>query len=128
MKITITRAEGPAHLCGKPIAATTFAEANRALWQMSTTAPTQGYDKCDFKIVAEEAELEYDGRYDLEHFSAEAPNLQQHCVSFLRFMGGARKPDGMREDQYRAFVERQTPDAGRRQEFLTVADWLEKQP
>jgi hypothetical protein len=128
MKITITRAEGPSHLCGKPYEASSFEEAQRILWNMSTTGPRIGYDKCDFKIEDAAIGLEYDGRYDLVHFSIEPPDLKSHCTGFLRFMGGAGKPLSMSEDTYQRFLNRRVPGLARRQEYLDVADWLEQQP
>jgi hypothetical protein len=128
MKITLTRAEGPSYQCGKPETADTFARANQILWRWSTTAPREGYDKCDFLIEDAEADFRYQGRYDLQNFTVQAPDLQKHCVGFLRFMGGAAKPLSMREEAYQAYIRRATPDDAERADHLKVADWLEQQP
>lgn len=128
MKITITRAEGPSHLCGKPQTATSFGEAQKVLWNMSTTAPRLGYDKCDFQIDDAEADFTYRGRYDLQHFSVAPPDLKSHAVGYLRFMGGAAKPMSMREEAYQAYVRRMIPEDAERKGYLDAADWLEQQP
>jgi hypothetical protein len=86
--ITITRAEGLASECDKPETATSWAHANAILFKWSRTAPrTGGYDKCDFKIVFDDGR-EYEGRYDLQHFSVEHPNLSRHVKSFVSFLAG----------------------------------------
>lgn len=129
MLITITRVEGPTHLCGKPETFETFERANSRLFSMSIYAPKDGgYHKCDFKIEAPEFDLEYSGRYDLKHFTVEAPNLKSHIVGFLRFMGGTGKPHSMSQERYDAFLKRENATPERLQEYLDTADWLEKQP
>ena len=54
-QITITRAEGPAHLCGKPRTFDSFDAASRWLRTCSDTFPrTGGYDKHDLVAIFED--------------------------------------------------------------------------
>jgi hypothetical protein len=84
-RIVIVRAEGLAELCDKPQECRDWFDANVKLRLNSTTAPTGGgYDKHDFTVTFEDG-LEYEGRYDLKHWSVERPDLAKHVRSFLRW-------------------------------------------
>jgi hypothetical protein len=86
--IAITRAEGLISECDKPETATTWPAANAILRRWSETAPkTGGYDKCDFDVVFEDGQI-YSGRYDLQHWSIEAPDLAKHVRSFISYLSG----------------------------------------
>lgn len=86
MIITITRVEGPTEQCGKAFNLLTFTQANALLRCWALSAPTSGYDKCDFKIANEETgDVFYSGRYDLKHWTIETANLQQHIIATLEY-------------------------------------------
>jgi len=114
-KITITRAEGPTALCGKP---RTFegpdcwGEARRWLFSQSTTFPKHGgYDKHDFSVTFADGYV-YEGRLDCKHPvcgpSADL-NVGTHMRDFLRFYAGERCPAHMTPERYTGFLARQ-PD------------------
>jgi len=86
--IRLERAEGLIAECNKPVTVSSWAHANAVLFNWSRTAPkTGGYDKCDFKVVFEDG-TEYEGRYDLVHYTCEHPNLARHVRSFVRYLAG----------------------------------------
>ncbi|WP_028449736.1 hypothetical protein [Chitinibacter tainanensis] len=92
MKITLIRAEGQGAPT-KPAEFNTFGHADELLSSWSRTAPEHGgYDKCDFKIVHEQAgftEAEpYVGRYDLKNWRVHKPNLKAHVLDWLGFCSG----------------------------------------
>ena len=89
IEITIYKAEG--HCSGQKFQGTTFAEANQQLSIWALSAPTMGYDKCDFKVVWSDDTI-YKGRYDLKHHNIEKPNLQDHIKSFCNYMVN-KEPD-----------------------------------
>jgi hypothetical protein len=89
-KITITRAEGPANLCGKPETFASFDEATRWLYRQSSTFPeTGGYDKHDFTIVWED-ERTYTGRLDCTRAGHRDNDLdlRAHVIQHASFYGG----------------------------------------
>ena len=65
--IVLTRLEGGKFDCDQPIVVKSWAAADRQLRVWSSTAPRQGYDKCSFQILFNDASGEYTGRYDLKH-------------------------------------------------------------
>lgn len=98
--ITITRAEGPSHLCDRPLTVTSWALANAVLMGNSATAPEKGgYDKHDFKVVFEDGQ-EYSGRYDLVHHRVELPRLDRHVLDFCGFMAGWKKPAHLSDEAW----------------------------
>src|SRR5450830_144888 len=101
--ITITRADGPTHLCGKPHTCNSFDEANQLLRSWSNTV-SSGYDKCDFTVFDDtygyNDPIDYRGRYDLRSWKDEVPNLKDHILQHLSFYSGHRKPDRMTQGAY----------------------------
>ncbi len=86
VKITVTRAEGPTHLCGIVRTVCTFPEADTILFWNSRTAPESGgYDKHDFKIEFEDGAI-YEGRYDLKHTSKDSCSLNTHIRGHLEYL------------------------------------------
>lgn len=84
ISITVTRLEGPTHLCDIPHTRESFAEAKTLLESWRVWAPPygQGYDKCRFVI---EGDLEYTGRYDLNR---DRPiTLKSQVVNFIKENG-----------------------------------------
>lgn len=114
-EITITRAEGPHALCGKPRMFTgpaCWQKASAWLRGQSHTFPaTGGYDKHDLKIVFADGEV-YEGRLDCKSSQCEDPDLDvaAHVYRFLAFMAGKWRPPHMTPEQYNAFLARQTDD------------------
>ena len=108
-EISITRAEGRISECGK---VHTFVEGEADIWKRanallirwSKTAPTVGYDKCDFTITYQDGET-YSGRYDLKHYSREIPNLGRHIYDNVRYMAGLWKPSWMSEELYKSAMQ-----------------------
>ena len=84
-QITLTRMEGPTAECDKPVTVPTFARADWQLGKWSHSVPHRGYDKVRFTIEwpPESGLATYSGRYDLEHWQRQMPNLElhveQHC-------------------------------------------------
>lgn len=112
--ITITRAEGFVDECDKPETATSWLAANAILRRWSETAPkTGGYDKCDFVIVFEDGE-EYKGRYDLQHWTVETPDIAKHVRSTISYLSGKPpvwlKAPG-KENYLRHYMEKVAGDA-----------------
>lgn len=101
MLITLRRSEGPNSVAGTTHSCNTFAEADKVLREWSATAPREsGYDKCDFVVVDEPANIDYAGCYRLAHWSREQPDLKRHILRFLS-LGGA-------PTQYvQAYIDRQ---------------------
>jgi hypothetical protein len=102
MLITITRVEGPTHLCGKTVKANNFAHASAILAGWSWSAPEKGaYDKCDFAITDPDNGVEeYRGRFDLKHWRIDMPDLKAHVLGHLAFISGNGKPRHLNELQY----------------------------
>lgn len=100
-KITITRAEGniDTDFVGKPFLTQDWSVADDILIMLSKTAPSEGYDKTDFKIVFED-DFSYTGTFDLVHYSVKRPSLFDHVRGHLEFYAGVRKPCWMDEEQY----------------------------
>jgi hypothetical protein len=104
-KIVIIRAEGKIELCGIEQLAKSWKQADEILLEMSETAPKDGgYDKTDFYIEFVDGQ-EYEGRYDLKHFTDEIPNLYNHVVDHVSFYTGLRQPHWMEEYQYQALMK-----------------------
>jgi len=91
-RITITRGEGPTHLCGIPHTASTWREAGDILKRMAASAPAEGgYDKTDFEIVFSNGER-YSGRYDLKRHDEIYGDLYRHVVRYCEYYAGRRRP------------------------------------
>jgi hypothetical protein len=106
--ITINRAEGLIEECGKPVTVATFAEAQAVLIKWGQTAPKGGgYDKVDFSVVWEDGE-HYKGRYDMVYggMESDGATLASHISDYLTFLTGSRKPDHMKEQDYRNCIAR----------------------
>ena len=90
-RIELTRAEGPAALCGKRQEFLTYSAANWQLLRNSRTAPTGGaYDKHDFRVTFADG-AEYSGRFDCHHteyYGATGPRLQEHIRGYLEWLTG----------------------------------------
>lgn len=83
--IVVTRAEGPALLCDRPMTAYDYAMTNHMILAPGQkTAPKNGgYDKHDFVVTFADG-LVYEGRYDL---SAEgAPSLEKHIADHMAYL------------------------------------------
>lgn len=93
-QITLTRLEGPTAECDKPVTVPSFWQADMQLcrWAhtMSPASRKGGYDKVRFTIEwpPESGLGTYSGRYDLEHWQRQMPNLElwvdQHCKWVIR--------------------------------------------
>lgn len=87
LKITLIRAEGPTAECGIFFDAASFFDADLKLKSWSWSAPKAGgYDKCDFWIVDAATGVNYEGRYDLKHWSVELPDLKAGVVRYLEYV------------------------------------------
>jgi len=112
IKITITRAEGPTALCGKPTAFEgpgCWEASRRWLFRQSTTYPAQGgYDKHDFSVTFADGYV-YEGRLDCKHHTCDGAdlNVAAHVRGFLRCYAGDRRPFHMTPERYEAFLARQ---------------------
>lgn len=96
VKIELRRAEGSSKDCGKWYEFSTWEGANKKLSEWSNTAPEDGgYDICDFKLTFDDDD-EYEGSYDLKHWSCDQSNeggkisLAHHVKGFLKFVSGER--------------------------------------
>lgn len=121
--IEIIRAEGPTKLCGKVQTATSWAEADAILHKNSTTAPNcGGYDKHDFKVTFADGTT-YSGRYDLQHWKVERPDLAGHVRSFIRYLAG-QPPAWMtgREDVLASYRKDREANA---EQVAEAKHWLE---
>jgi hypothetical protein len=99
--ITITRAEGRSHECGKTVTVTSWASAKAILFSWSMTAPRDlGYHKCDFVVTWADGET-HEGRYDLKHYTCESPNLARHVAWFYSCYGLRRIPPHYDNDKDR---------------------------
>lgn len=109
LKITVTRVEGPSKDCRKPIVCDSFDAANVVLRKWSETVGEDvGYDKCDFSIFDDtldpKSPIEYNGRYDLYHWSKEFPDLKSHVLENLEFISGRAEPTKMTLEQYESCI------------------------
>lgn len=107
--VSITRAEGPSHLCGKelvcrsemrppmlpsdngkPWRCSALIVAGGHLFHWGSNAPTQGngYDKCDFNVEWTNG-LQYGGRFDLQRGGTDdGENFGDSLRGRLRFYSG----------------------------------------
>lgn len=119
--IKIERVEGYASECVTR-EVKTYDEANSMLRAWSHSAPKDGaYNKCDFWVVFEDG-YEYSGRYDLQHWSVERPDLAGHMRSFVRYLAG-NPPAWMDETQQNRFYKDRAENA---KETAEAQEWLEK--
>jgi hypothetical protein len=92
--VTITRAEGPTNLCGKPMTFPSTASASRYLRGQSSTfpGPGQGYDKHDFSATFRNGDT-YRGRLDCRSRNAPDNDLDvaHHMRAFTRFQKTGRR-------------------------------------
>jgi hypothetical protein len=91
VKITITRAEGPSVLCGRPtefVGHDCWLQANDWLEAMSPTFPASGgYDKHDFTVEWADGEV-FTGRLDCKSATCEGADLDvaAHVFEFFAFL------------------------------------------
>lgn len=113
-QITVTRAEGPTSLCGKP---RTFdgpgcwTAAREWLFRQSPGFPAYGgYDKHEFSVTFADGYI-YEGRLDCKHPTCSDPdlNVAGHVRSFLLHYAGERCPVHTTPERYEAFLARR-PD------------------
>lgn len=84
--ITLTRAEGLEHECGKPVTVSTWDAASATLSGWAWTAPKDGgYDKCLFTVEWANGET-YQGRFDLEYRHVMDARLEHQIGRFLRYV------------------------------------------
>lgn len=90
--VILDRAEGPATLCGKPVAVHTVKQADAILRTWAATAPAPGaYDKVDFVLVFQDGQT-YAGRYDLTRADRFNANLAAHVRRFLEGLHRCANP------------------------------------
>lgn len=84
--ITLTRAEGNADECGKPVTVSTWDAASATLSGWAWTAPKDGgYDKCLFTVEWANGET-YQGRFDLEYRHVMGAHVEDQIGRFLRYV------------------------------------------
>lgn len=95
-EIILTRAEGLAEECDRPVRVSRWEDAAHELARMARSAPKPGggYDKTDFLVVWEDGET-YEGRYDLQRDGESGSawrgfDLARRVRDFLAFL--AHKP------------------------------------
>lgn len=124
-EITITRAEGPTRLVGKPVVARNYLEADIELRRIAQTAPDCGaYDKTDFRIVFEDG-MVYEGRFDAQRqHTTKHDLLRAHVRSFQEFEAGLHRPRHLTEEQWTGVCRNNESDgsAARAREFLAKYD------
>lgn len=103
-RITLIRAEGPNHQCGKELTASGWDGANVLLRDMSNTAPKDGGDKVDFRIEFADGFV-CPGTYSLKHWEKELPDMQARLRGIADFYAGKRRPADWSEEQYRKHME-----------------------
>jgi len=110
--ITITRAEGPTHLCKTRVfAGLDCWEKSRAFMRanLDTFPASGGYDKHDFTVVFGDGET-YEGRLDAKA-NGEDCDVQAHVRDYVRFLAGLAKPAHMTDAQYAAYVTEDKDEA-----------------
>lgn len=90
-RIFIQRVEGPTELTRIKHTAFSWEEARNILKNMGLTAPAEGYDKVDFKILFTNGDV-YNGRYDLQQNDEFGGSLFAHVRSFCEFYAGLCYP------------------------------------
>lgn len=84
--ITLARAEGLEHECGKPVTVSTWDAASATLSGWAWSAPKDGgYDKCLFKVEWANGET-YQGRFDLQYRHVMGAHVEDQIASFLRYV------------------------------------------
>lgn len=101
--LELVRAEGPTAECGRAKIDSTglqaMQDAQTQLRRWADTAPAKGgYDKCDFHVEFADGS-EYDGRYDLKHWSLENVDLPGHMRSFLEYYSGRHCPAWLKAER-----------------------------
>lgn len=101
--LKLVRAEGPSAECGPAKISTTglqaMQDAQTQLRRWADTAPAKGgYDKCDFDLEFEDGS-QYDGRYDLKHWSLENVDLPGHMRGFLEYYSGRHCPAWLKAER-----------------------------
>jgi hypothetical protein len=75
---TLAEIEAPKVITAETATGSIWEAANRTLMDWSQTAPADGgYDKCEFTVEYMNGQ-EYQGRYNLKHWTVEVPNLGRH--------------------------------------------------
>lgn len=109
--ITITRIEGPLHLCDKPKTFRNYNAAHSWLLSYSHTFPkTGGYNKHDFSITFEDESV-YSGRLDCKHLSCKDNDLdiQEHIRSMAEWHSGQAKDPWCGAEKYKEFMAQEDP-------------------
>jgi len=104
--ITITRAEGPNRLCGKPHVFDSYAAASTWLLSQSNTFPASGgYDKHDFTVIFEDGET-YSGRLDCKAYSCPDNDLDvyKHMLDLARWMSGREMFPHCGQERYKELI------------------------
>ena len=110
--ITITRAEGPANLCGKTrmfAGLDCWAQATASMQAHSHTypAPGGGYDKHDFAVVFADGET-YEGRLDAQGDGTDC-DVQAHVRAGVTYMANRARSE---QDRVEAAAFLATHDIG----------------
>ena len=118
--IAITRAEGPARLC-RTRTFKTWKNASAALLAAAHTYPTGGcYDKHDLVITFADGET-YNGRLDCTADGSDC-DVAAHVLEYVEFLAGARKPDHVTAEQYKAMLREDLGRAAEALAFLATYD------
>lgn len=109
-KISITRAEGPVESTPETVEADSFKRIDIQLFEWSKTAPKGGaYDKCDFTVTFEDG-TEYNGRYDLKHFTetqdeGSVINLAKRIRDHLKVTSLVERPSHFSDDEWKRYKD-----------------------
>ena len=118
VRVTVTRAEGPAALC-KTRWFGSFANATAALLKGAHTYPkTGGYDKHDLEVRFADGEI-YKGRLDCKADGSDC-DVARHVREALEFYAGARKPAHMTDEQYSVYLRREPAEVAEALAFLAT--------
>ena len=103
--IWLRRAEGRSAQC-YGLDVQTWTDSDYVLRGWAVTAPKEmGYDKVDFLVTWEDGET-YEGRFDMKYeHKLEENLLGRQITDVLMFYAGENKPDYMKEQAYREYVE-----------------------
>lgn len=99
--ISITRAEGPSHLCGIQHSVECFSRANSILSSWVDMSASH-YDKVDFTVtwaVEDGEDVEWTGTYLLMH-GQYGPSLNQHIRNYAEVQAGLHRPDAYNDDNW----------------------------
>jgi hypothetical protein len=131
LAITLTRAEGPAEECRRPVTVDSFTAADAVLRAWAVTAPARGgYDKCDITI-SWPAGGGYACRFDLQHADVAGPaDLARHLVDTVAFYLGQACPEHLTAEQYLQYLASLPPATAAayaeiRQQLQALGAWRE---